>query len=395
VIRRSAALRLLGLLAPAACSTPTPQIAIDPAGPPVQSCPSTDCSMVALPCDAVMSIRIVDPESGQIFLDQCSPVPPDIKNDMCSLRSVNLDARQLPVQDLAVEVAVFPQAMLDVPAGGPVCPSNIQYDAAGFPISQPAPTFGRRAYYHPGDELVKIELGCTDFNPATVGATCGTPAANRISATVTDFKTRVPVGSTIAMNLVVSVVEPVALGTSFAVNERDAVTLSPDDDDLTWSAPLTREFNNFECVEVFEAVPQSTPTLHCTDVHGVTSPLSGVRIAVGDLPQIVGGEVPAGGITVGVVVDEQSNPVQDFTITPTTGTVSYPPAANSADDVSRTSTSMTGLFVSRDAPFGTQFFARGQPTASAIGGLVAGKVTVVVVPVSSAALKSGITPPAP
>jgi hypothetical protein len=389
--------RGLLVLAMSACGTPTPQIAIEPAGPPVQRCPSTDCSMVPLPCDAVMSIRIYNPEDpGKPFLDQCTPVPADTKHDMCSLRSVDLDAAKLPVEDLAVEVAVYPQAMLNLDQSGkPECLTNIQYDAAGFPIGQPAPTFGRRVYYHPGDQLVKVELGCTDFNPARVGATCGNPVSDRISATVTDFNTRVPVGSTIAGNLLVSVVEPVALGASYTVNEREAITLRPDnDEDQTWSAASTGQFTHFECVEVLENVPQTTASLHCTGVDDASDPLSGVRVSAEELRTILGGGAfPSEGITVGVVVDELSNPVQNFTITPTTGTVIYPPATSTGTDVARTSTSTSGLFVSRDAAFGTQFFARGQmPGASAIGGLVAGKVTVVVIPVSRSAMKSRTEP---
>lgn len=392
--------RWLLVLATAACGTPTPQIWIDPAGPPVQRCPSTDCEEITLPCDAVMSVRIVDPANpGKAFLDQCTPVPPDTKHDMCSLRSVDLETTKLPVQDLAVEIAVFSQSTLELTSGGqPICPANIQYDAAGFPISQPAPMFGRRAYYHPGDSLVKVELGCTNLNAAAVGATCsGTSVTDRISATVTDFNTRVPVGSTVAGSLLVSVVEPVAIGASYTINERDAIPLLPDNNDAqTWSAPSTRQFTNFECVEVLENVPQTTASVHCTDVADATNPLAGVRVSVDELRTILGGGAfPPQGITVGVVVDEQSNPVQNFTIatTPPTGTVIYPPGSAAESGIARTSTSATGLFVSRDAAFGSQFFARGQlPGTSVIGGLVAGKVTVVVIPVSSAVAKSGTTP---
>jgi hypothetical protein len=53
--------------------------------------------------------------------------------------------------------------------------------------------------------------------------------------------------------------------------------------------------------------------------------------------------------------------------------------------VGGSATSKTGIFVSRDAPFGTMFSATGmKPTVPAVGGLVAGKVTIVIVPFAPA-----------
>jgi hypothetical protein len=48
--------------------------------------------------------------------------------------------------------------------------------------------------------------------------------------------------------------------------------------------------------------------------------------------------------------------------------------------LSTTGTSNNGIFVSRDAPFGTMFATSrpGRPTVTGVGGMVAGKITVVV-----------------
>ena len=60
------------------------------------------------------------------------------------------------------------------------------------------------------------------------------------------------------------------------------------------------------------------------------------------------------------------------------GTVTYLSATDGAPPLN--STSKNGIFISRDAPFGTIFSARGPAQmAPAVGGLVAGKVTFVLI----------------
>jgi hypothetical protein len=95
-----------------ACSTPTPQIVLGLAGLPTQACPD-DCANIPLPCDAVMSIRIVEPgadpdDVNARYLDQCVPVLADPQKTICALNSVSLDSTLIPVRDLAVQIAVFP-----------------------------------------------------------------------------------------------------------------------------------------------------------------------------------------------------------------------------------------------------------------------------------------------
>jgi hypothetical protein len=129
----------LGLLVVAACSTPTPPIVLSLSNKDDQQCPTTDCSMLPLPCRAVMSIKILDRDDpSHIYHSQCSPVEFDTNHTMCSLGNVELEPQTpLPVTDLIVEVAVFPASMIPgdpTKSGALQCPPNVKYSGAnGFP----------------------------------------------------------------------------------------------------------------------------------------------------------------------------------------------------------------------------------------------------------------------
>ncbi|HEX7835977.1 MAG TPA: hypothetical protein VF469_00875 [Kofleriaceae bacterium] len=379
-----------------ACGTPAPQLLLGLAGPPTQACPSTDCEKVPLPCDAVMSIRIVDPSNpGHEYLKQCTKVPPDIGYDTCSLRSVDLDQAPIPVREVEVQVAVFP--LSDLPrngSGDPVCPSDIQYSADGFPVEQaPSPALGGHAYYHPGDSSVKVTLGCTNISPLHAGASCGGSATGSTTATVDDFDTRLSVtgGATgVANDLWVSVGEPHILDGNDVLTPLDTVALRlQGGDPPTWSAGVSPKFSRFACVEVLEDVPETTASLRCVpatrQATGQAPDLKGMWISTSTLNGILrslptsGGRVefPKAGITIGIVLDPLFNGAAGYTISPQ---VTYwSPTAG----MGGSATSSNGVFVSMDQPFGTVFSATGpSATVPAIGGRVAGKVTLVVLPVA-------------
>jgi hypothetical protein len=83
-----------------------------------------------------------------------------------------------------------------------------------------------------------------------------------------------------------------------------------------------------------------------------------------------------------MVVDATAGGVPNYTIQPSgAGSVVY---VAKSGVVGGSATSETGIFASRDAPFGTLFTATGaKRTVPAVGGLVAGKVTLVIVPFAS------------
>ena len=90
---------------------------------------------------------------------------------------------------------------------------------------------------------------------------------------------------------------------------------------------------------------------------------------------------------IGVVLDKFGAPVPNMTVVPT-GTTPGTVQALSADRQSTCmmcptcttcATSTNGVFVSTDAAFGTTYTVQnGMDTATGVGGLVSGKVTIVV-----------------
>ncbi|HEY0479770.1 MAG TPA: hypothetical protein VGD37_19755 [Kofleriaceae bacterium] len=379
--------RAILALAAVGCGTPTPQLLIGYAEQPPQACPSPRCAEVPLPCDAVMSIRIVDVnDPSHAYLSQCTRVPTRTPNDACSLNGVELDSTPIPVQKVAVQVAVYPASALAVDDNNqPVCPET-KFSADGFPMAQlPAPAFGRSTIYHPGDQTVNVKLGCNDLSSARSGGSCG-GAAGSVTAMIDDFDTRLPVtggAQGVANDLWVSVGEPHSLDGKTVLRPLDAIALRLEGGDPPeWTGPVAQKFNQYTCVEVVEDVARTTPALRCaaaTSVPGVE--LKGIRIARKTLDTIVGSLVPPvmpdDGLTIGMVVDSLSQGVSNYIVTAPNSTVRY----FAPGGLGGTTTSATGIFVSTDAPFGTVFSATGAATTvPAVGGRVAGKVTIVIVP---------------
>ena len=187
------------VLAIAACEPPSPSLQLRLAGGPAQPCPSTSCLEIGMACETWMSIRIIDPADPRTpYLSQCGQVPPNGRDDLCSLGNVNLAATPLPYRDLEIQVAVYPETAIEIDplTGEGTCPTDVQYDAVnGFPVeSASTPALGGRGYYRPGDAEVVVTLGCTNLE-ALNEATCVGAATVSVSATVEDFDLRLALDS--------------------------------------------------------------------------------------------------------------------------------------------------------------------------------------------------------
>ena len=377
-----------------ACSTPTPQIVLDLAGPPTQACLSDlvkSCADLLLPCDPVMSIRIVEPgadlsDPKLVYLDQCVPVLSDPNNTSCALNSVSLDSTPIPVRNLEVQIAVFPGSEAhDKKTGALMCPP-VAYTDTGFPIEGPtAPALGRKVFYHPGDATVDVKLGCTDVPKMQAGDTCNNPGAGAATATVLGFESQVPVpvgpGGN-ADELWVWSGEPHMFQGSAVLPPPEVVAMHLDDNGTPhWTAERAQTFSHDACVEVLEDIPQTAATVHCVSTDTLVGDLTGYWIRRETLQPILktasavlGDSVlPDAGLTIGLVVDGSAIGVEGVAVsTSTRAHVTY----LSKTGVGSDATFATGIFVSEDAPFGTTFFAPG--ARPEIGGLVAGKATIVV-----------------
>jgi hypothetical protein len=385
-------------LAIAACNTPTPKLRLALSGGPSQACPSTNCAAVSMHCAAVMSIRISDPRDPDVlYLSQCVEISTNGANNMCAIASVDLDPTPIPVRDLEVQVAMYPRTEIPtdpMDKNTLLCPPKVAYSAVtGFPVDveqSPTPALGGRAFYHPGEEKVIVTLGCTDL--AAINDSCVESNLVTMTATVDDFDTLLPVvgGSPgPADPLRVSVGEPHGADGTFKLDAADLQKLDATGDGpiATWTDDLPYRFLKYACVEVLETAAQTTATLRCKAVTGIPSPprldLRGVWIERDLLRnKIVSAlepaEVPDAGLTVGIVVDPVGKPVMNAVVSASTGTVKY--LSQDGKGFGTGATSDTGIFVSTDAVFGTEVSTggAGQPTSYGIGGLVEGRVTVVI-----------------
>ncbi|HET7501702.1 MAG TPA: hypothetical protein VFK02_11880 [Kofleriaceae bacterium] len=341
-----------------------------------------------------MSIRIIDPpeeDESHVKLSQCIEVIPTHNMNLCGVGSVELDPKPLPVEDLEVQIALYPTNVIefDPMSGNPICPGKVQYaGATGFPVEQaPTPALGGRTYYHPGDQTVTVTLGCTDL--AAINTSCSGSDSVTVTATVEDFNSQFRVTDEDLVNqLQVSVGEPSVQNGAYAFTVEDTVQLSRRDDrGPAWGGDVRLSFDNYTCLEVLQTAAQTTATVTCklatrdSPIGLVgqwmnTKQLDAILAAINNGSQ----DFPPQGLTVGIVVDPIDTPVAGAVVAARMPTAQYQVNYLSKD---ATATDATGIFVARTAPFGTEFSTDLMVNASsqhltAIGGLISGRVTVVV-----------------
>lgn len=380
------------LLLVAACDTPSPALRLRLTEGATQSCEAVDCADVPLTCKTWMSIRIVDPaDPSAPFLSQCQEVPLNRNRNLCSIATVDLEPKELPVRDLEIQVALYPESMIttDPITLADVCPADAQYDAVhGFPVeSAGSPAIGGRAYYRPGDETVTVTLGCTNLELVN-DPTCVGLATVSVKATVDDFDLAASVTPLEADRLSVTVGEPSPSAGSYALNPGDVKALERTAVAPPAWATADQLFTSFACLAVLEDLPGSTTSLTCKEARVTDDELDfkGIRLTTTSLDQILIGlsltQVPAAGMTIGIVLDSHGDPVPNQVVTAPGGTIMYLASDRRSVVGAATSGGPKGaVFVSLDAPFGTTFGTSGgmpNEMLSALGGRVSNKVTIVV-----------------
>lgn len=387
--------RALLLLALVACQTPGAKIVYVISDGDSQGCGSSNCADVSVPCDAVVSIRVLRPSNpAEPLVTICEPLPKNRNRDLCALSSIDLSERpiELPIETLEVQMLIWAHddVVSDTNPGELDCAKNdVQFDAvAGFPIAQaPAPALGGHTYYHPGDEEIRVTLGCTDL-PAL--AKCDPDNDVEFSVAAENFD-NLGVLVTVAQGrlLTVDLGEPKLRGadTSHSLTVADLTRLNLVETELAavWRATFEPEYIDKVCAQVLDDTAQVTATVRCTDENvpitsDAFSTLRGVVLPKPTLDQILAAlslsQFPAEGLVVGVVVNSLFNPMPNQVVTATNATVRYLSADRT--NANGTSTSTNGIFISEDADFATSRFSVGGGV-SEVGGLIQGKVNVVVV----------------
>jgi hypothetical protein len=416
-VRIFASIAVCVAVAAAGCGTPVPELNFELNQSNDQSCPSSDCRAVPLPCPTVIHIQIFDPNDvGHPFLDQCTPVNRDVTDDICTLTSVDLLTTPIPVRHLEVQVSLYAAASLPRnPDNSYVCP-NVPFAASGFPVEAaslepgvPSPAIGGVGWYDPGDSKVTVTLGCT--NLAAMQA-CMSKNLITVNATVLDFQSNTLVlqgGGVKSLDLSIGEPHGVDGRATFNVDDVKQITIEPNIPDgvaATWGGPVDVPIDQFACVNVLQTAAQSTASVTCVaksaqvntvDIRGVwlqRAQLTAILAALAPMP------FPDDGITIGMVLDKNGQPAHGRGVSAMGANVRY--LTESSDGKSYTvsdkPTADSTIFVSTDAPFPTEFTSMQDtdaPTLLELGGKIAGRVTMVILgtPSASVAARAASTLP--
>jgi hypothetical protein len=405
------------LLLVAACGDPPPfALKFQLTDGAVQACTTAagaralTCSDIPLPCASLVSVRIFAPgDSTAPFTSACTLLQGGggSTNTLCQLASVDLTPPASPIkaQNLEIDVAVYdatdPRLKKDA-VGNLVCPADVAFSGDGFlappepcgpddDSCNPPPAIGGRGFYHPGDTEAFVTLGCSDLSALDA---CVADSKLDVTASVSDFDSAVSVSAATADGLIVSVGEPaVDADTIGILNATNTHALGRDVAAVpAWSAELVGFVpQSSACIEVLEDGVQTTAAVTCTNSIGATSlDLPGIRLAKPTLDKVLAalpmpgtGVFPDQGLVIGKALTYLQTAAGDVTIIP-----SDPDAhiLYLSDDGTTflgspmmTATGNLGIWISRDAKYGTIFHAQG-PTAApdAFGGLIAGKANIVI-----------------
>jgi len=357
-------------------------------------CPSPVCTGIPLACNAVVSLRIVDAaDPTLVYLSKCLPI--NNATNLCGVGALDLGVTNpVPNRMVRVEVLVWPRvAVPDL-----MCPADVEFDARNMPVSiEPAPAIGGQSYFMPGSSsTADVELGCIDIT-ALSDASCRAPGTVSVGATVDDFNTGVTLSPNDSVNVSVAVGEPKARTNpdtqqiEWELGPSDVTTLDriPTMPVPTWrNMAVEASFQRAACILVLQDGPQETPAITCHAASKDQRELEfrSFRLLKQTLAEAFNAlrlpGVPDQGIVVGKVVDHNGNPLAGVTVIPSAGRISFI-ATDGTVDPGNVTTS-TGMFVSRDVPFDATWSAsdghgNGPSEKPVIGGLVAGKATVVFI----------------
>jgi hypothetical protein len=379
----------------AACEYPSARLTYAISDDPATSCGTTSCRDIKLPCEAVISIRIVDPDDPTSPLySTCEVLPPNRDMDLCAISTIELGDKplSLPAKTLEFQMVVWPLSEVQTEVEGVLdCAKHeVKFDAVyGFPVSQdPAPAIGGHTFYHPGDDEIRVELGCSNLESLE---TCNPSREVEFRTSVRSFDNiDLFIARTQGMQLEVKVGEPKLRGAdiAYSLQNEDLTPMALDDASpfaAGWIATFAPDFIDIACVQVLQPAAMSTATVKCTSDNIPTELASlnlpdAVLVPRETLSQLLfalfGMNLfPTDGLTLGLVVDKDYIPVKGAVVTTSSGSVRYLNDARSAFDAAATGTS--GIFVSLDAEFGTKF--RVPTSLEEIGGRIQERVTIVVV----------------
>lgn len=360
---------------------------------PAQKCHSPTCIGIELDCETVLSVRIVDPRSGQEVFSVCRKL--ESAENLCKMTSVRLvSENELPARRLAVQVAVYKADHVQQSDGTYSCPTDLAFDGNRFALTSPTdekpPAVAGMGYYEPGDAETVIRLGCANL-PIVNTPECRGENNIKVTASADDFDTGVFLQQ--PNNIKLWVGEPVGPDQFQIVYSKmdelklvDPNAVGPS----AWNGFIKKTASPKSlCLVVDEKAAGATASVRCIKVKGNETQfdLRGLRLSNLTLRSVLGalgympGEFPPKGLVVGMVVDAQGKPMSGVRVQPSSGSVQY--LGPTRDGLIDTGTSPTGIFISQDVPYESSWSAPG--TSGGYGGVIPEHVTVVILQPDAAA----------
>jgi hypothetical protein len=366
------------------------------------ACPADTCSALELHCDAMVSVRVVDAsDSSKVYVDRCLPLA--AAPDLCGLRDLPLASDdRIPHRAVRVEVSIWPRAQI-----GDECPTTVEYDVRGLPQSRAMqPAIGGAQLVLAGQApQVEVALACPNALALTDEA-CLADQPRRVTGTIEDFARRSSVPASIAEYLIVSAgppVERIVQGSDtsqWELRPADLELLEPDATSSIaplWTGSVPRELTDTICLEALhrtEGGPTATcravpTTARALDLHGAYVPPTLRK----DILAALGLDtVPPEGLVLGRVVDGNGAPIEGIKVVPSPmASTVYIDGTGNHIDAASTETSPSGMWVSIDAAPRTLWSVDGPlpspVTPSAIGGRIAGHLTIVELVIGAPAMQ--------
>lgn len=354
---------------------------------PTQACGTQVSEEIKIACDAVLSVRIIDPtQPSSPLVAVCERV--QSPGDLSKILKVNLPSGVLlPARRLAVQVAVFNADDIPIVDQKLTCP-DLPFDGNKFAAPSPhKPALAGMGYYSPGDAETVVELGCANLSLLNTGI-CSNEDAILVTSSLSDFDSGQPVTSAVADGMELRVGEPRTrlidnqIQFYFSPDSTRSLARVPNTIQPSWLSAVTLRFTTATCIEASEDTAQATTTITCkaADRDKTQIDLPAVRLSRETLDDVLRAHAPnkpfpAEGLVIGKVVDRAGRPVKDVTVQATDqSAVFYLSAAR--DQLVEGATSDNGIFVSFDAGFQSSWMAPG--TADGYGGRVRNRVTIVI-----------------
>ena len=361
-------------------------------------CHSESCADYGMRCGATLGIRILDvADDGRIVADACIPVPP--ASTLCGMGDVTGPTFfNIPAHRLRIEAAAWrPEVLESNPDLAGDCPDDPLFDVRGVPLDtfQPRPAFAGAAYFDAGSDVdvAMVPLSCTDIEQLDLEE-CGLVDTTPIQVTADDIETALDITDEQAASLTVGLGEPRAVpdgdgGMLYVIESQDTIPLEPvTDTPIPTFAGTTDDVPATACSVLLELIPQSVASVTCRqlDAEGDEIDVRGVLVTVDTLDQILSAmsveAFPPQGLVVGRVVDHTGAPLANVKVMPSSGEVDYLSADRST--LIGNDTSVNGLFIARDVPFGASWTAvhnvDGRREEGEVrAGLVQDKVTALLI----------------